>query len=234
MYFPFENKKPNMISMQIAQREKSDEEFEDSIETVRKASRDERIEMGKNAAAYAIKQISILYDEDPQEMVEMLFLYIMTSCRLACSCLDSIQESRTKEVTEFVIEKIKDSMLEDPELYFDADKLNDIGYSNLVGFLCGSLQPFTSDHPFFLLSFMVCVACAGEVNEYGLIAIRELRREYIDFALAVSSGKISGEFNGTYKPDKYKAIKKINDGIVIETPECLIGSHGVDFRLYFE
>lgn len=198
MAFKDEERKSSVISVSKIMREVSDEKFENLIEKIKSLSVEERIQAARNNINAINEQFVFIWDENPMAWLKPFMLFVNFATQIACGGLESITEERKRQVSSYFqdVSSLQKIFAGDDRPY-DINNLGDAQYQMLVEpFLTASLEPFTSDYPNLLFTYMLLVACADSVNEKGIIAIRKLREDYIDYADLKKNGKAE-EFTGS-------------------------------------
>ena len=201
MSFKDEERSNGIIDVNKIFRKASDTDFNEHIEQIKQWTLEERVNAGRNTFVEIIKQFQFLWDDEPTAFVRPLINFIGLATELGCAGLENVSESKKNEIVNYFQDwgAIKNAVLKQ-DAYFNYKALDDDGYQTLVEiYLCASLQPFAPSGAHYtnlLFTYMLLVACADQVNENGIKAVRKLREDYFDFALKKKNGLVD-RFTGT-------------------------------------
>ncbi len=157
------------------------------VEAIKTCTKEERYNAGNNTLEQLIGKFQLIWDDSQTAFFQPLMIFLIHATKIACFGLETITKERRDAVIGFldafpVLKRAAENGQLD--LMFDTNGVDDDTYDTMVtGFLSSSLEPLTSDYPNILFTWMICVACADQINEKGLEAIAQLREDYIEYAL---------------------------------------------------
>lgn len=199
--YPENGEGPHIISGPVIAKKVCDKKFEELVTEIRNANRAERIQIARSQIADITNYFQTIWDESPQDFVKALLQFLYQAVLIGCTGIQGVSEDKRAEILEFMqdIPQFQGQFIKRKE-FFDYTRMSDEDYQVMVSvFLCASLEPLTSPYPVTLFAFMLCVACANQVNESGIQTIRKLRDDYIAFALRKQQGS-DEEFTGRFQP----------------------------------
>lgn len=197
MAFKNEERTSGIISGAAIMRKVCDEKFENLVKEIKALNAEQRKDIVLKNLMKVIENFKIIWDAEPDAWVDPFVFFVLRATQLACAGLSEVTKERKEEIINYFsnFEAIQKIFKTDDE-YFDAKKMPDESYQSLVEpMLTGSMQPFTSSYPNTLFTYMILVACADQVNEGGIDAIRMLRNDYINYVERNENG-IEKEFKG--------------------------------------